>query len=43
MELVAGVHNVLKVFSIDFVHRFNYNDHPGVNKNGVRFGFMMSF
>ena len=43
MELVAGVHNVLKVLSIDFVHRFNYNDHPGVNKNGVRFGFMMSF
>lgn len=43
MELVAGVHNILKFFSVDFVHRFNYNGHADVRKNGIRFGFAMSF
>ena len=43
MELVAGVHNIFKFFAIDYVHRFNYNDVPGTKKNGIRFGFNMSF
>ncbi|MBR1518819.1 MAG: carboxypeptidase-like regulatory domain-containing protein [Prevotella sp.] len=43
MEIVAGVHNIFKFFSIDFVHRFNYNGNEETKKNGVRFGFMISF
>lgn len=43
MEVVAGVHNILKFFAIDFIHRFNYNSLPNVKKNGVRLGFEMSF
>jgi len=43
MELVAGVHNIFKFFAVDFVHRFNYNGHADTKKNGIRFGFMMSF
>ena len=43
MELVVGVHNIFKFFAIDYVHRFNYNDVPGTKKNGIRFGFNMSF
>ena len=43
MELVAGVHNIFKFFSVDFVHRFNYNGNEETKKNGVRFGFMISF
>lgn len=43
MELVVGVHNIFKFFAIDYVHRFNYNDVPGTKKNGIRFGFNLSF
>lgn len=43
MELVAGVHNIFNFFGIDYVHRFNYNNHPDTNKNGIRFTFKMSF
>ena len=43
MELVVGVHNIFKFFAIDYVHRFNYNDVPGTKRNGIRFGFNMSF
>ena len=43
MEIVAGVHNIFKFFAIDWVHRINYNEHPGTHKNGIRFWFMLSF
>ena len=43
MEFVVGVHNIFKFFAIDYVYRFNYNDVPGTKKNGIRFGFNMSF
>lgn len=41
-EVVVGVHNIFKFFAIDYVRRMNYNG-DGIKKNGVRFGFMMSF
>ena len=43
MELVAGVHNIFKFFGVFYIHRFNYDNHPKINKNGVRFSFMLSF
>lgn len=41
-EVVVGVHNIFKFFGVDYVRRMNYHA-PGIHKNGVRFGFMMSF
>ncbi len=43
MEIVAGIHNILKFFSVEWVHRLSYNEHPGTKKNGVRFGLQVSF
>ena len=43
MELVAGVHNIFKFFGVLYVHRFNYDNHANVSKNGVRFSFTFSF
>ena len=41
-EVVVGVHNIFKFFAVDYVRRMSYNG-AGIKKNGVRFGFMMSF
>lgn len=43
MEVVAGIHNIFKFFSVEWVHRLAYNDNPDTKKNGVRFGLMVSF
>ncbi len=43
MEIVAGIHNILKFFSVEWVHRLAYNDHPGTKTDGVRFGLQVSF
>ena len=43
MELVAGVHNIFKFFGVLYVHRFNYDNHANISRNGVRFSFMFSF
>ena len=43
MELVLGVHNILKLFEVDYVRRLTYNNAPGVSKNGIRFGFNITF
>ena len=42
-EIVAGVHNIFKFFSVEYVRRLTYLNHPGIHRGGVRFGFMMSF
>ena len=41
-EITVGVHNIFKLLAIDYVRRMNYNG-PGIKKNGIRFGFMLSF
>ena len=43
MELVFGVHNILKLFEIDYVRRLTYNNGGDVSKNGIRFGFNITF
>ncbi|MBO7661513.1 MAG: carboxypeptidase-like regulatory domain-containing protein, partial [Bacteroidaceae bacterium] len=43
IEVVAGVHNIFKLFHVVYVRRLTYLDHPNINKNGVRFIFRMSF
>ncbi len=43
VEIVAGVHNIFKLFHVVYVRRLTYLDHPNINRNGVRFIFRMSF
>lgn len=41
-EITVGVHNIFKLLAIDYVRRMNYNG-SGIKKNGIRFGFMLTF
>ena len=41
IELIAGIHNIFKIFHVQFVHRLNYNNLPTAKKNDVR--IMMRF
>lgn len=42
-EIVIGVHNIFKLFGVDYVRRMSYTGLEGVKKDGIRFSFMMSF
>lgn len=43
LELVVGVHNIFKMFEVDYVRRLTYTNIPGCKKNGIRFGFNFVF
>lgn len=43
MELVAGVTNIFKILSVQYVRRLNYNELPTAHKNGVRIQLMFKF
>ncbi|WP_285826076.1 DUF5686 family protein [Xylanibacter muris] len=43
VELAAGVHNVFRFFSIQYVRRLNYLDLPTATKHGVRIAFQIAF
>ncbi len=43
LELVLGVHNIFKMFEIDYVRRLTYTAYPGCKKDGIRFGFNLVF
>jgi hypothetical protein len=43
IEASLGVANIFKLFRIDFVKRFTYNDHPNVASMGIRFRFKFDF
>ena len=42
-EIVVGVHNIFKLFEVDYVHRLSYNNLSTASRNGIRFGFKVSF
>ena len=42
-ECVAGVHNIFKFFSVEYVRRLTYLNSNNIDKWGIRFGFIMSF
>ena len=42
VELVAGIHNIFKIFHIEYVHRMNYH-YPGTQKWGIRGMFRLTF
>ena len=43
VEIVAGVSNIFKVLSVQYVRRLNYLDLPTAHKQGVRFKLMFKF
>lgn len=43
LELVVGIHNIFKMFEVDYVRRLTYTNIPGCKKNGIRFGFNFVF
>lgn len=43
LELVLGVHNIFKMFEVDYVRRLTYTAYPGCKVNGIRFGFNLVF
>lgn len=43
MEVGVGLHNVLKIFQIEYIRRLNYLNNGEVDKWGVRFGFCLYF
>lgn len=43
VELIAGIHNIFKIFHVQFVHRLNYNNLPTAKKNGVRIMMRLTF
>lgn len=43
VELIAGIHNIFKIFHVQFVHRLNYNTLPTAKRNGVRIMMRLTF
>ena len=43
MELIVGVHNIFKLFHVQYVRRLNYNELHTARKQGVRLMMRMSF
>lgn len=42
-ECVAGVHNIFKFFSVEYVRRLSYLHNEDISKWGIRLGFDMTF
>ena len=43
VEVVAGIHNIFKIFHIEYVKRLNYKYLPTCHKDGIRFMIRMTF
>lgn len=43
VEIVAGVSNIFKFLSVQYVRRLTYNELPTAHKQGIRFRFMFRF
>ena len=43
VEVIAGIHNIFKVFHVEYVRRLTYLDRPGTDKWGIRFMFRVTF
>ena len=42
VEVMAGIHNIFKIFHIEYVQRLNYK-YPGIQKWGIRGMFRLTF
>ncbi|MFA6872240.1 MAG: DUF5686 family protein [Bacteroidaceae bacterium] len=43
MEVTFGIHNIFKLLHVDYVRRLSYLNHPGINKDGLRFMILLQF
>ena len=43
VEVVAGLHNIFKLFHVEYVRRLTYLDDPDTHKWGIRFMFRLTF
>lgn len=43
VEVIGGIHNIFKIFHIEYVRRLTYVDRPDVDKWGIRFMFRVTF
>lgn len=43
VEVIAGIHNIFKIFHIEYVRRLTYVDNPDTDKWGIRFMFRVTF
>lgn len=43
VEVIAGVHNIFKLFHVEYVRRLTYIDRPDTDKWGIRFMFRVTF
>ncbi len=43
VEAIIGIHNIFKLFHIEYIRRLTYTDLPTAEKNGVRFTFRATF
>ena len=43
VEVVAGLHNIFKIFHVEYVRRLTYLDDPDTHKWGIRFMFRLTF
>lgn len=43
VEVIAGIHNIFKVFHVEYVRRLTYTERPRTDKWGIRFMFRVTF
>lgn len=43
VELIAGIHNIFKIFHVQYVRRLNYLELPTAHKHGVRIMMRITF
>ena len=43
VEVIAGIHNIFKLFHVEYVRRLTYIDNPDTHKWGIRFMFRLTF
>lgn len=43
LEASVGIYNIFKLLHIEYVRRLTYLDHPGINKQGIRFMIQIVF
>ena len=43
VEVIAGIHNIFKLFHVEYVRRLTYIENPETNKWGIRFMFRVTF
>ena len=43
LEASVGIYNIFKLLHIEYVRRLTYLNHPGINKQGIRFMIQVVF